>query len=52
MHPAQMTKVIGGARYSTKTSTLIASDEYWDGYNFEHGGRNTFLYKTRLGAYF
>jgi len=53
MHPTNdMSKVIDGARYSVKTAQLLASDEYWDGHNFEKGGRNTFLYKTRGGAYF
>jgi hypothetical protein len=53
MHPDKtMKRVVGGKRYSVATATLIASDEYWDGHNFEHGGRNTFLYKTRGGAYF
>ena len=53
MHaPKSMIQIIDGVRYSVKSSTLIASDEYWDGNNFERGGRNTFLYKTKLGAYF
>lgn len=53
MHPnLEMSRVIEGKRYTVKTSTLIASDEYWDGNNFEHGGRNHFLYKTRGGAFF
>jgi hypothetical protein len=53
MHPEKtMSKVIGGKRYSVATATLLASDEYWDGRNFERLGRNTFLYRTRGGAYF
>lgn len=53
MHPDKsMTRIVDGKRYAVRTATLIASDEYWDGHNFEHGGRNQFLYKTRLGAYF
>jgi hypothetical protein len=39
-------------RYSTETATLLADDEYWDGHNFEHNGRNEFLYRTPNGAYF
>lgn len=53
MHPSKdMEEIIGGRRYSVKAATLIASDEYWDGHNFERGGRNTFLYRTPNGAYF
>ncbi len=53
MHPDKtMKRVVDGMRYNVATATLIASDEYWDGNNFEHGGRNQFLYKTRGGAFF
>jgi len=53
MHPSDdMQKVIGGKHYSVKTATLIASDEYWDGHNWERRGTNTFLYRTRGGAFF
>ena len=53
MHPDKnMKRVVNGMRYNVATATLIASDEYWDGNNFEHGGRNQFLYKTRGGAFF
>ena len=52
MQPVEMTEVIGGKRYSTKTATLIASDLHWDGHNFERRGRNTFLYRTPNGNYF
>jgi hypothetical protein len=48
----EMAEVIGGKRYSTKTATLIASDAYWDGHNWERHGRNTFLFRTPKGAYF
>ena len=47
-----MNEVIGGKRYRTETATLIASDAYWDGHNFERRGRNTFLFKTKNGNYF
>jgi len=47
-----MKRVVNGQRYSVATATLLASDEYWDGSNWERGGRNTFLYKTRAGAFF
>ena len=53
MHPKEkFERIIGSKKYSTATATLIASDEYWDGHNFERGGRNTFLYRTQNGAYF
>lgn len=50
--PENMTAVIAGKRYSTRTATLIASDLYWDGNNWERSGRNTFLYRTPRGAWF
>lgn len=53
MHPNEaMEEISGGKRYSVKAATLIASDEYWDGHNWERGGRNQFLYRTPNGAYF
>lgn len=53
MHPDnEMKRVVNGKRYNVGTAILLASNEYWDGSNFEKGGRNTFLYKTRGGAYF
>uniref|UniRef100_A0A6H1ZBN7 Uncharacterized protein n=1 Tax=viral metagenome TaxID=1070528 RepID=A0A6H1ZBN7_9ZZZZ len=50
--PEKFTKIIGRKRYSVQTATLIASDAYWDGHNFERRGRNTWLYRTPGGAYF
>lgn len=50
--PEDMTRIMGGRRYSTATATLLADDNYWDGHNFERHGRNTFLYRTPRGAYF
>ena len=47
-----MTAIIDRKRYSTKTATLLAGDDYWDGHNYERQGRNTFLYRTPKGAYF
>jgi len=44
--------VVGGIRYDVGKATLLASDEYWDGSNFERHGRNTFLYGTLAGRYF
>lgn len=45
-------KVIDGKTYSAETATLLASDEYWDGSNFERNGRNNFLLRTPDGYYF
>jgi hypothetical protein len=50
--PTDWTEIIDRKRYSAKTATLIASDAYWDGHNFERQGRNTFLYRTPKGNYF
>ena len=50
--PSNFTRIVNRKRYSTKTATLIASDAYWDGHNFERHGRNMFLYRTAKGAYF
>ena len=52
MQPISMTKVIGGVRYNTEAATLIASDAWWDGHNFERSGRNVFLYRSPRGNYF
>jgi hypothetical protein len=53
MQPSDDTsETIRGKRYSVKTATLLASDEYWDGHNYTRSGRNNFLYKTPNGAYF
>lgn len=53
MHaPDNMTRIVNRKKYSTKTATLLAGDDYWDGHNHERRGRNTFLYRTPNGAYF
>ncbi|MFZ5910399.1 MAG: hypothetical protein ACOYYU_10325 [Chloroflexota bacterium] len=52
MHPKNMTRIVGRTKYSTETATLLASDEYWDGSNWERHGRNQFLYRTPGGSYF
>jgi len=38
--------------YDTKESIELASDNYWDGSNWDRNGRNTFLYKTQKGRFF
>jgi len=50
--PENFTRIINRTRYSAKTATLIASDAYWDGHNFERSGRNEFLYRTPKGNFF
>jgi hypothetical protein len=52
MQPENMTWVVAGKRYRTDKATLIAHDAYWNGYNWEQGGRNTFLFKTPKGKFF
>jgi hypothetical protein len=53
MHPPDnFTRIVNRKRYSTKTATLLAGDDWWDGHNFERSGRQTFLYCTPKGAYF
>jgi hypothetical protein len=52
MKPRTMNEIVNGKRYRTETATLIASDAYWDGHNFERHGRNTFLFRTPRGSYF
>ena len=47
-----MQRVVDGRRYDTDKATLVASDRYWDGSNFERHGRNTYLYRTPRGAFF
>ena len=45
-------QIVNRKRYSTRTATLLAGNDYWDGHNFERHGRNSFLYRTARGAYF
>jgi hypothetical protein len=52
MQPENMTWVIAGKRYRTDEATLIAHDEYWNGYSCEQDGRNTFLFRTPHGNFF
>ena len=50
--PENFTKIVDRRRYSTKTATLIAGDDFWDGHNHERHGRQQFLYRTPRGAFF
>lgn len=52
MKPYEMTAVINRRRYSTKTASLLAGNDWWDGHNHERSGTNSFLYRTPRGAYF
>ena len=52
MNLPSMKRVIDGKLYDTDTATVIASDCYWDGHNYERHGRNTYLLKTKKGNYF
>lgn len=47
-----MKQVIDGKVYDTETADLVASDNYWDGSNWDRHGRNTYLYKTKRGNFF
>ena len=38
--------------YDTEKADRVASDEYFDGSNWDRGGRNTYLYKTKKGNFF
>lgn len=48
----KITQIIGGKRYNTETAKIIASNEYWDGSNYERCGTNAHLYRSPKGAYF
>lgn len=50
--PENFKRIVNGLRYSVENATLIASDAYWDGNNWERKGRNQFLYKTSNGRFF
>ncbi len=50
--PTDFVRIINRKRYSVKTATLIAGNDFWDGHNFERSGRQKFLYKTQNGNFF
>jgi hypothetical protein len=52
MEPYKMKQIINGKLYNTETATLLSGDDWWDGNNFERSCTNTFLYRTKKGAYF
>ena len=47
-----MEQIVNGLKYDTEKADLVASNEYWDGHNWDRDGRNTYLYKTENGRYF
>lgn len=47
-----LTQTVNRVRYRVATATLLADDCYWDGHNYERGGRNTFLFRSPTGRYF
>lgn len=47
-----MEQIINGKKYDTEKAELVTSDRFFDGSNFERNGRNTYLYKTKNGAFF
>lgn len=52
MQPVNMTWIVANKRYRTDRATLVAHDAYWNGHNYEQGGRNTFLFRTPKGNFF
>ena len=47
-----MEEIVDGLRYDTEKASLVASDCYFDGSNWDRNGRNTYLYRTMKGAFF
>ena len=47
-----MEQIVNGLKYDTDAAARVASNEYWDGHNWDRNGRNTYLYKTENGRYF
>lgn len=52
MKAMNLEQIIGGKRFATKTATLLAGDNWWDGSNQERQGRNRYLYRSPRGIYF
>ena len=52
MKAGSMSRIVNRRRYDTSRATMVASDAYWDGHNWERSGRNTWLYRTPNGAFF
>ena len=52
MRPLRMTALIGGKRYATDTSTLLASGQSEGGPDWAPEGKYTFLFRTADGRFF
>jgi len=52
MRYVETSQVVDGKRYNVKTAKLLASDDWWDGNNYERGGTQCFLFRTPKGALF
>ena len=52
MRPLRMTALIGGKRYATDTSTLLASGLSEGGPDWAPQGKYTFLFRTADGRFF
>jgi len=50
--PVDMTEIINGLRYSTKTAVLLADDDLPNGKGIRGDGSYQFLYRTKKGRYF
>ena len=50
--PTNFVRIINRTRYDVQKATLIASNCWWDGHNFERSGTNTWLYRSAKGTYF
>ena len=47
-----MIRIINGKRYDTEVADVVSTDKYWDGNNWDRGGRNKTLYRTKKGNFF
>lgn len=52
MKPDRARALVGRKYYDTRNATLLSGDDWNDGVTISRGGRNTFLYRTRNGAFF
>lgn len=47
-----MKQIIESRIYDTEKAQLVAHNHFFDGSNWDRDGRNTYLYKTKKGAFF
>ena len=52
MNLRPLERIVDRKRYKTEGATVLAHDAWWDGHNFERRGRNTWLLRSPMGAYF